>query len=295
MDRIRLNAYAKVNLTLDVVGRRDDGYHFLKSVMQSVSLADGITLARQPKGIAVHADLPGLAAGEENIAWKAAAVFYEQTGIKEGVAIRIEKRIPTAAGLAGGTADAAAVLFGLNSLYGTGLSLQKLQRIGVKIGADLPFCLRGGTVLAEGIGEKLTPLVPFPPAVLLIVRPKGEIATGLVYKRLSRSAWGGFHSDNFIRLLQAGQSASGLSRALGNALEAVTSVLMPEIALWKRRLLEGGAHGASMSGSGPALFGVFSEEGPARQFQRRWGEEVDMFWTKPVKIGVLQVNGGSLP
>ncbi|NLJ80737.1 MAG: 4-(cytidine 5'-diphospho)-2-C-methyl-D-erythritol kinase [Firmicutes bacterium] len=293
MSRIRLRANAKLNLTLDVVGRREDGYHCLRSVMQSVSLADQVTLTKQVSGIALQVDSSQVPTNEDNLAWKAAAIFRERTGIKGGVLIEIEKRIPVSAGLAGGTTDAAAVLIGLNILYGKNLPLSKLQKIGLKIGADLPFCLQGGTVLVEGIGERLTALPPFPDVTLVVAGLKEKVSTTWVYRGLTSDAYGTAFSSNFIRAFKAGKSAEEISGVLGNTLESVTAAFVPGIELWKRRLLDGGAHGALMSGSGPAVFGLFTEEERAREFRKRWELEEKIFLVKPVKAGILEMNGGA--
>lgn len=294
MDQIRLKAYAKVNLTLDVVGRRNDGYHLLESVMQSVSLADQITLSKQPAGISLKTTEPSLPTNEDNIVWQAARAFCRELPFEAGISICIEKQIPIAAGLGGGSTNAAAVLFGLNILYGGNLSIEELQKIGVKIGADVPFCLRGGTALAEGIGEKLTVLQPFPPVTFALVIPPKEVSTTAVFRQFPPSAFGSGHTRNLVKLLQANKSISELSRTLHNSLEIVTVTLVPEIEIWKRRLLDGGAQAALMSGSGPTVMGVFREYEAANRFRENWQDQNKVILAKPETTSIKHMNGGDL-
>ncbi|WP_461365875.1 4-(cytidine 5'-diphospho)-2-C-methyl-D-erythritol kinase, partial [Candidatus Darwinibacter acetoxidans] len=229
MDRISLRAYAKVNFTLDVVGRRSDGYHLLTSIMQSVSLADTVTLKRRPQGIVILSGHLGLPLDESNTCWRAFTAFKRFTKLEGGVEVSIAKQIPMAAGLGGASADAAAVLHGLNRLYGAGLSLSQLQEIGLSVGADVPFCLQGGTCLVQGIGEAVTPLVDFPRASLVLVKPGVDVFTAEVYKKLKASAHGSSFSAKLQQLLSQGRDVSELAGALGNALETVTEDLVPEV------------------------------------------------------------------
>lgn len=294
MDQISLRAYAKVNLTLDVVGRRPDGYHLLSSIMQSISLADTVNLQKRPQGIVIHSTSPGLPLDESNICWRAFTSFLRWTGVEGGVEIRVTKGIPMAAGLGGASADAAAVLLGLNKLYATGLSLAQLQEIGAGVGADVPFCLQGGTCLVQGIGEMVTPLASFPRATLVVVKPGVDVLTAEVYRRLQPSAHGTKYTARLQQLLQAGVGVSELAGALGNALETVTEVLVPEVALWKERFLAYGAHEAGMSGSGPSVFGLFSSEEQALHFQNRFSGQAQIFVAEPSGVGVEEINGGDL-
>lgn len=294
MDQISLQAYAKVNLTLDVVGRREDGYHLLSSIMQSLSLSDTITLHKRPRGIKIKSEASGLPLNQMNICWQAAEAFQKETQIRGGVLISLEKTIPMAAGLGGGSADAAAVLVGLNHLFGTGLSLEELQAIGVQVGADVPFCLQGGTCLVEGIGERVQTIKSFPATFFVLVKPNVGMSTAEVYRRLPLQAHGERFTKPFLQLLEQAAMPNELGLGFGNALEEVTREILPEIVTWQKRLSDQGALGTLMSGSGSTCFGLFSEEKPARQFQERWGKEATIFIAQPVPYGVQARNGGDL-
>ncbi|NLL43550.1 MAG: 4-(cytidine 5'-diphospho)-2-C-methyl-D-erythritol kinase [Firmicutes bacterium] len=289
MEQITLQAYAKVNLTLDIQGRRKDGYHLLRSVMQSISLADTITLQKKGRGqgISLHSDHPSVPDDEHNICWRAAQAFEQHTQLSGGVAVSISlaKKIPVAAGLGGGSADAAAVLYGLNKLYGTGLELAKLQQIGLTIGADVPFCLQGGTCLVEGIGEAIRPVGPFPSVTMVLVKPKAGVSTAQIYRGLDPATYGGDSTDRLLEFM-TNRTDTPLASILENALESVTSVLVPEVGIWKGRLLEHGALVSLMSGSGPTVFGLFSEELPAQRFLERFQHEVQVFGVTLMDRGV---------
>ncbi|HHT67894.1 MAG TPA: 4-(cytidine 5'-diphospho)-2-C-methyl-D-erythritol kinase [Firmicutes bacterium] len=293
MDKITVKAYGKVNLTLDVQGRRADGYHLLSSVMQSISLADTITLQKAPQGITIQSDHPLVPNDQDNICWRAAQAFLSQSGIATGVKIELMKAIPVAAGLGGGSADAAAVLYGLNQLYGTDLSLGKLQTIGLTIGADVPFCLQGGTCLVEGIGEVVTPVEPFPQTNIVLVKPEASVSTAEIYKKLDSSSHGGTSTRRLLAFLQGDQSVS-LDSVLENALESVTETLVPAVTLWKSRLREHGAVASLMSGSGPTVFGLFESSQQAQEFHGRFKEEAGVFVVTLSDKGVCvsESNGG---
>lgn len=293
MDKITVKAYGKVNLTLDVQGRRADGYHLLSSVMQSISLADTITLQKAPQGITIQSDHPLVPNDQDNICWRAAQAFLSQSGIATGVKIELMKAIPVAAGLGGGSADAAAVLYGLNQLYGTDLSLGKLQTIGLTIGADVPFCLQGGTCLVEGIGEVVTPVEPFPQTNIVLVKPEASVSTAEIYKKLDSSSHGGTSTRRLLAFLQGDQSVS-LDSVLENALESVTETLVPAVTLWKSRLREHGAVASLMSGSGPTVFGLFESSQQAQEFHGRFKEEAGVFVVTLSDKGVCvsETNGG---
>ena len=186
-DSIEMQGHAKVNLGLDVVGRLPNGYHEVKMVMQTVGVHDTVTLRKIPEGIKFSTENGEIPCDDTNLAYRAAKLFLESTGVKDGVEIQLIKRIPVAAGLAGGSTDAAAVFKGMNILYKTGLSEEALKELGVKIGADVPYCIMGGTALAEGIGEKLTPLPDVPEAAVLLAKPDLFVSTKEVYGRLNLS------------------------------------------------------------------------------------------------------------
>ena len=272
---VSLRAHAKVNLGLDVLRRREDGYHELRMIMQTVGLSDEVVLRRRTDGqIHLSCSVKDLPADASNLAWKACERIREACGIRDGVDITLEKSIPAAAGLAGGSADAAAVLHGMNELFDLGLSLEELQRIGVKIGADVPYCLLGGTALAEGIGEILTPLPAAPDCAVLIVKPAIDVSTAWVYKNLHLTA--DTQHPPIDEMLQAIREGDGsrLSALMGNVLEDVTIPAHPVIGEMIAAMKEGGAMGARMSGSGPSAFGLFAEEDRARacleNMKKRW-------------------------
>ncbi len=258
MNSIILKGRAKINLTLDVVGKRENGYHDLQMIMQSISLYDTLYIRKiKSSGIRLSSNYAWLPTNEKNIAYRAAQLFFEETGIQGGVAIEITKRIPVGAGLAGGSTDAATTLVGLNKLYATKLSKERLMEMGLKLGADVPFCISKGTVLAEGIGEELTPLTPMPPAHLIIVKPPFSVSTVTVYKNLDLSKLKE-HPDTpqMIKAIEEGDIKAIASKMV-NVLETVTIPMHPVIGEIKDRLMEEGALGAMMSGSGSAVFGIY--------------------------------------
>ena len=242
---MEIKAYAKINLGLDVLGRRPDGYHEVRMIMQTVDLYDTVSLEKTEGGITLTVTLLGkeeaypagiVPDNEENLAYKAAKLIKDTYEIEEGVRIHLQKRIPAAAGMAGGSTDAAAVLRGMNRLFGLKLSPGELERLGVRLGADVPYCVRGGTVLAEGIGEKLTGLRDAPNCVLLIAK----------------------------KAIEEG-SLDGILRCMGNVLQSVTEREYPVIGRLKEQMEAAGAKKALMSGSGPTVFGIFTEEEKARK------------------------------
>lgn len=275
LERIRLEAHAKINLSLDVTGRLENGYHTLQMIMQTISLCDEVILEKTLEGIEIICDDPDLPCDERNICHRAAKEFFERTGIARngsdktcqkytGVRIDIKKRIPAAAGLAGGSADAAAVLKGLNILYRIGLDLRGLAEIGVRCGADVPFCLYGGTCLAEGIGEKLTRLPSFSGVGVVVIVPEFSVSTEWVYRNYSMNDCKK-HPDTstLITAIKAGDIEK-VARGMVNVLESVTVVKYPEINDIKLALRKSGAMGTLMSGSGPSVFGLFEAPGKAR-------------------------------
>lgn len=258
MESIKLRAQAKINLSLDVTGRLENGYHTLQMIMQTISLCDEVFLEKTQEGIEILCDNHDLPCDEKNICHKAAKEFFNQTNLQNaGVRIQIKKRIPIGAGLAGGSTDAAAVLKGLNILYNTNLHLSGLAEIGLKCGADVPFCLYGGTCLAEGIGEKLTRLPSFDGVSAVVVMPEFSVSTQWVYKNYSMED-SKKHPDTKA-LIEAIKSKNieKVARGMRNVLESVTTVKYPEINEIKYVLKNLGALGSMMSGSGPSVFGLF--------------------------------------
>ncbi len=294
MDTIRIAAYAKLNLTLDVLRRRADGYHELSSVMQSVDLHDVVSVSTQARGIDLvsDADLPQ---DSDNVAWRAAERFFQITGISGGASITLEKGIPTAAGLAGGSADAAAVLTALNILYEVELTLEEMQIIGSSLGADVPFCLAGGTQLAEGIGDRLTRLPELPRWWVVLAKPDDKVATKDVYEGLDSGIFGSEYTQAFVDHLYADQLDQAL-QSMGNAMESYTLAKIPECRLWKERLAETGAASVLMSGSGPTVFAVYTEEDEAQAAWEQYSTQGNLWMCRLTHsgMGVLDRHvGGS--
>ena len=261
MEQIRKNAYAKINLGLDVLRKRADGYHEVKMIMQTVDIYDTLTFTkREEPGILLKTDKEELSAGTDNLIYKAAACLINKAGISQGVEIELQKRIPIAAGMAGGSTDAAATLTGLNELFSLDYSLEKLQKLGVTLGADIPYCLMGGCALSEGIGEILTKLPPPPQCNLVIAKPEINVSTKFVYENLHAESLI-FHPDidGMTEAVRAG-SLKGITDRLGNVLETVTVREYPVIDKIKTLMKNVGAENALMSGSGPTVFGIFTEK-----------------------------------
>lgn len=261
IDKTTQRAYAKINIGLDVLRRRADGYHEVKMIMQTVDIYDELVLERRKQpGIELRMDNSELPSGGDNLICRAADLLFREKKITEGVNISLTKRIPIAAGMAGGSADAAAALRGVNELFDLGYSLKELQALGVGLGADIPYCLAGGTMLSEGIGEILTPLPAPPAAHLVIAKPDINVSTAFVYGNLhaDRLAW---HPDidGMIVALQKGD-LDGITDRLGNVLETVTVKAHPVIEQIRELLRKQGAENALMSGSGPTVFGIFKEK-----------------------------------
>lgn len=266
MLELRLKALAKINLGLDVLRRREDGYHEVRMVMQTVGLYDRIILKKTRKpGIRVKTNLYYLPENENNLVYQAAKLLMDEFGIKNGIFIDLQKFIPVAAGMAGGSSDAAAVLFGMNRMFSLRLSKEELMQRGVTIGADVPYCIMRGTALAEGIGEQLSPLQPMPRCKVLIAKPPISVSTKFVYENLKLDE-DTLHPDidGLIERINAGDLRGAAAR-MGNVLESVTIPNYPVIAQIREEMIKGGALNAMMSGSGPTVFGLFEEERLAQQ------------------------------
>jgi 4-diphosphocytidyl-2-C-methyl-D-erythritol kinase len=266
MNEITLKALAKVNLGLDVVRRREDGYHEVRMVMQTIHLYDTLDIKKSEKGgIAIRSNLPFLPVNENNLVYKAGQLLMDEFGIKDGVTVDLQKRIPVAAGMAGGSTDAAAMLYGMNRLFDLGLSHRELMERGATLGADVPYCLMRGTALAEGIGEKLTALPPMVKCPVLIAKPPISVSTKFVYQNLKLDA-DTVHPD-IDRLIGdiRKKDLAGICSDMGNVLESVTIPAHPVIAQIKEQMMRSGATAAMMSGSGPTVFGLFSDADTARQ------------------------------
>lgn len=260
-----MKARAKINLALDVIGKRNDGYHNVRMVMQTVNLYDYITIRKtRSPGIILKTDLKWLPEDERNIAYRAAKLMVERYNIKEGILIDLKKRIPVAAGLAGGSSDAAAVFVGLNKLFGLKIPKKELMNLGYKLGADIPYCILRGTALAEGIGEKLTKLPPMPFCYVVIAKPNFSVSTAHVYQNLSLDNLS-YHPDieAVIKGIKTGD-LDIIAKNLGNVLESVTAKEYPIINDIKKTMIEYGALGALMSGSGPSVFGLYRNKKEAQ-------------------------------
>lgn len=266
MEKLELKALGKINLGLDVLGRRENGYHDVRMVMQTLYLYDNVTLIKKSQpGIEIETNLHFLPKDENNIAWKAAQLLMDEFQIRDGIKIILDKHIPVAAGMAGGSSNAAAVLYGMNRMFSLGLSEKELMDRGVKLGADVPYCIMRGTVLAEGIGEQLTALPPLPRCQILIAKPPISVSTKMVYDKLdSKEITEHPDIDGILEGL-AQKDIRMVAASMGNVLEKVTIEAYPVIARIKESMMHSGAMGAMMSGSGPTVFGLFEDRRSARK------------------------------
>lgn len=264
------NAYAKINLGLDVLRKREDGYHEVKMIMQMVNIWDTLIFeSREDEEIHIFTDSQKLPCDENNLIYKAAMILFEETGIRMGADITLQKRIPVAAGMAGGSTDAAAAFEALNEMAGCPLTKEKLLEISVKAGADVPYCILKGTALSEGIGEVLTPLRKPPKAHLLIAKPDIDVSTAFVYKNLRLDSIEKHPDiDGMVQALEAG-NLRGITDRMGNVLETVSIPAYPVIGEIKKLCLKQGAMNALMSGSGPTVFAVFDERAKAEDAMER--------------------------
>ncbi|MBO5371243.1 MAG: 4-(cytidine 5'-diphospho)-2-C-methyl-D-erythritol kinase [Lachnospiraceae bacterium] len=265
MDKIKVKALAKINLGLDVLRRREDGYHEVRMIMQTIHLYDQLEIAKtRESGIFITTNLDFLPTNENNLIYKAAKLLQDHCHITDGVSVDLKKHIPVAAGMAGGSTDAAAVLYGMNEIFHLGLKRQELMDLGVKIGADVPYCLMRGTALAEGIGEKLKSLPPVPKCPVLIAKPGIGISTKYVYENLKLDE-NTIHPNIDAQLLAIRKGdLKELAANMGNLLETVTIPENPIIDEIKQCMMENGALNAMMSGSGPTVFGLFEDEKTAQ-------------------------------
>ena len=264
-NRAIAKSYAKINLTLDVLGKLENGYHEVRMIMQSLNLFDLVIVDKESSKIKISTNSKKIPSNNKNIAYKAAEAFFKATRIKGGAKILIHKNIPVCAGLAGGSGNAAAVLCALNLLYNTELSEKELLDIAVTLGADVPYCILGGTYLAEGIGEKLAPLPIISGVPIVLVKPPVNISTASIYNKID-TACDLVHPDTqtVIDALSKGD-IDGISAGISNIMESVTKNDCPEITAIKEDMLRLGAKGACMSGSGPTVFGIFPDNSSAKK------------------------------
>jgi len=253
---LKVKAYAKINLYLDVLSRRKDGYHAIQTIMQSIGLYDELQITSKPSEIEVQCTHPGLSNNQDNLVFKSAHLLRENGGIEHGASIRLKKNIPIGAGLAGGSADAAATLVGLNNLWDLNLPAEELQKLGAQLGSDVPFCLLGGTYLAKGRGERLTKLDSFPQAEILIAKPDLSLSTAEIYDKWDEIETKQHPEISGVLKSLIQNDLMGICSGLANALENVVVNKYPEVMILKRELLQAGALGALMSGSGPTVFAI---------------------------------------
>ncbi|MDQ0148837.1 4-(cytidine 5'-diphospho)-2-C-methyl-D-erythritol kinase [Eubacterium multiforme] len=256
---MNIKAYAKVNIALDIVGKREDGYHLLRMIMQAIDLYDEITIEKISKGIKINCNKPYVPTDERNLAYKAAKLFMDKFNIKSGVSITIKKNIPVSAGLAGGSTDCAAVLKLMNKIFKTNLSDEELMELGVKLGADVPYCIVSGTAICEGIGEKITKIKPFKDKILVLVKPPFGVSTKAVYQEFDLTKVV-FHPnvDELTKNIK-NDNLEYVAKNMKNLLENVTLSKYKEIISIKQSMIECGAMGSMMSGSGPTVFAFFDD------------------------------------
>lgn len=278
-----LRAYAKINISLDVLDRREDGYHIVKMIMQSVDLYDDIDVEKCDKGIHINCNKPFIPRDERNIAYKAAKLFMEEFNISSGVKINIKKNIPIAAGMAGGSTDAAAVLRAMREIFNIKASDEELMKIGVKVGADVPYCIMGGTALCEGIGEILTPIKSFKDKILVVIKPNFGVSTKEVYTSLDLSKIKKHvETDKIINAIENDDLDTVCSN-MKNILENVTLNKYSVLKSIKKDLVKAGAKGALMSGSGPTVFAFFEDMLKAqRAFEEFRDKYKEVFITRTI-------------
>ena len=258
---MRLQAFAKINLGLDVLGKREDGYHEVRMIMQTIQMYDVLEIEKKKEpGIVLTTNIPYVPTDERNLVYKAAQMLMDEFGIEEGLSIKLRKFIPVAAGMAGGSSNCAAALKGMNQLFDLGLSIDELCEIGVTLGADVPYCIWGGTALSEGIGEKLSRVDAMPDCYILIAKPGISVSTAFVYKNLDLPALSKHPDiDGMLECLKE-KDLTGICNRLENVLETVTIKEYPIIEKVKKHLMDQGAKGALMSGSGPTIFAIFEDK-----------------------------------
>ena len=253
---VTVEANAKINLTLDILGKRPDGFHEVAMVMQTIGLHDTLVMEKKERDIELSINVPWLKADEKNLAWRAAELIRQEYGIEGGVRIELTKRIPVAAGLAGGCADAAAVLKGMNDLYGLQLDEEKLCELGARLGSDIPFCIMGGTMLATGRGEVLTRLSDMPETWVVLAKPRISVSTAWAYQNYDEQGADRHPDNEAIKQAIARGNRKAVAGLLCNVLESVTIKKYDVIADYKQMMLDKGAMASMMSGSGPTVFGL---------------------------------------
>ena len=259
---VEIKAYAKINLFLEVAGKRQDGYHNLISVMQRLDLHDTLCISHGENGVSLETNMPGLATGDNNLVIKAAKLLMQECGINQPLHIKLQKKIPMGAGLGGGSSNAAATLHGLNQRFGLDIPLSDLLKMGQILGADVPFCLLGGTALAEGIGEKLTPLNPHPHCYIVLACPPIHVSTKEIFQKLKN--YSTENSGSFLKTYES-NDISLIAKKLFNAFTSVTAKMHPLINTLISDLQNNGALGAGMTGTGSTVFAYFNNEHNAQK------------------------------
>ena len=281
---MRLRAMAKINLGLDVLRKREDGYHEVRMIMQTIQMYDLLDIRKKSEpGIILSTNLPYVPSDERNLVYKAAKLLMDEFEVGEGLSMKLTKSIPVAAGMAGGSSDAAAAFVGVNRLFRLGLSEEELMKRAVQVGADVPYCVMRGTALAEGIGEKLTRLAPMPFCHMVVAKPPINVSTKMVYDSLDSGAITKHPDiDGIIEAINEG-SVIKIAERMGNVLEDVTIPLYPVIDKIKKDMISQGAYNAMMSGSGPTVFGIFPDEQTAlncKEYLKRQGDARQVYITE---------------
>ena len=280
MNKIEIDSYSKINLTLNILGKRRDGYHNIETIMQSINLADRIFIKEEKEGIKIKCSHPLIPVDTQSLTYRSAEKILNRYRIKKGVKIEIDKKIPLASGMAGGSANSASILVGINKLFALNLSNKVLREIGEELGMDVPFCIQNGTALAYHKGEKVTPLPPInPPLWTIIINPGFEIPTKWAYNNLDLSLVKR-DKNNTIAMLKALKKGGlgGITKNLFNSFEDLIIKRYPEIGKIKVRLIEEGAMGALMSGSGPTVFGIAQNKEQALKIYEKLKSEYKSIW-----------------
>ena len=283
---VTVEANAKINLTLDILGKRPDGFHEVAMVMQSIGLHDTLTMEKTDGEIALSINVPWLKADEKNLAWRAAELVRQEYGLTGGVRMELTKRIPIAAGLAGGSADAAAVLKGMNELYNLQMSKARLCELGARLGSDIPFCLMGGTMLATGRGEVLTRLADMPETWVVLAKPRISVSTAWAYQNYDEQGAERHPDNEAIKKAIARGNRKAVAGLLCNVLESVTIKKYDVIADYKQMMLDKGAMASMMSGSGPTVFGLARNREQAEAIANvlRQNTNADVFVTRTFQM-----------
>ena len=280
MNKIKINSYSKINLTLNILSRREDGYHEIETIMQSINLADQVIITKEKEGIKIKCNHPEVPVNANSLAYRSAEKIINRYGIKKGVKIEIEKKIPLASGLAGGSANSATILIGINKLFSLNLSNEDLRGIGEELGMDVPFFIQNGTALAYQRGEKLTPLSSInPPLWMIILNPGFNISTNWAYNNLDLDSIKREKNNTkaMLKALKEGKSQE-IAKNLFNSFESLIIKKYPEVGRIKNRLIEKGVLSALMSGSGPTVFGITQNKEEALKIYEKLKSEYKLIW-----------------